>query len=199
EVNVLFVTTALFNELARQAPQSLSNLETLLFGGEAVEPKWVGEVLEKGRPGRLLHVYGPTESTTFATWQEVNRVEKGARCVPIGRPLTNTEVHLLDRQFKLVPVGVTGEIYIGGDGLARGYLARPDLTATQFVPHPFGANGDRLYRTGDLGRRGLDGSIEFIGRIDWQVKVRGYRIEPEEIEAVLDDHQSVRQSIVVAS
>jgi amino acid adenylation domain-containing protein/non-ribosomal peptide synthase protein (TIGR01720 family)/FkbM family methyltransferase len=199
QINTLFVTTALFNELARLVPESLSNLETLLFGGEAVEPKWVEEVLENGSPERLLHVYGPTESTTFATWQEVDRVEKEARSVPIGRPIANTEAYLLDGRFEPVPAGVTGEIYLGGDGLARGYLGRREQTAERFVPHPFRESGMRLYRTGDLGRRDADGSIEFLGRMDWQVKVRGHRIELQEIEAVLSEHRSVRQCIVVAS
>ena len=198
KINTLFVTTALFNEMARLVPESLSNLETLMFGGEAVEPRWVGEVLEKGSPERLLHVYGPTESTTFATWHEVDQVEKAARSVPIGRPIANTEVYLLDGGVEPAPPGVTGEIYLGGDGLARGYLGRPDHTAERFVPHPFREGGGRLYRTGDLGRRDADGSIGFLGRVDWQVKLRGYRIELKEIEAVLSEHRSVKQCIVVA-
>ncbi|MCP4655940.1 MAG: amino acid adenylation domain-containing protein, partial [bacterium] len=144
--------------------------------------------------GRLLHVYGPTESTTFATWQEVREVAEDARTVPIGGPLANTELWVLDRGLRPVPVGIAGELYLAGDGLARGYLRRPALTAERFVPNPFGRG--RLYRTGDLVRSLPDGAIEFLGRHDDQVKLRGFRIELGEIEAVLGSHPGVRTSAV---
>jgi amino acid adenylation domain-containing protein len=199
EITVMFLTTALFNHLAAFAPHTFSHVRDLLVGGEVVEPKWVRKVLAEGAPRRLLNVYGPTESTTFATWQEVWEVAADARTIPIGRPLSNTQVYLLDRKLEPVPVGVSGEIYLGGDGLARDYLRRPDLTAERFVPDAFGQRpGARLYRTGDLARYLPDGSIEFLGRADNQVKVRGFRIELEEIEAVLGAHPSVREAVLMA-
>ncbi|MCP4664328.1 MAG: AMP-binding protein, partial [bacterium] len=149
-------------------------------------------------PGRLLHVYGPTESTTFTTWQRVREVPAGARTVPIGSPIANTEVYVLDRSLEPVPVGVAGELLAGGDGLARGYAGRAQLSAEKFVPHPFAARpGERLYRTGDLVRTLPEGSIEFLGRIDHQVKLRGFRVELGEIEAVLSSHGGVRESVVL--
>jgi len=198
-VTVMFLTTALFNHMARELPAAFRGLRHLLFGGEAVEPKWVREVLEKGRPGRLLHVYGPTETTTFATWQEVTSVGEQAHLVPIGRPLTNVQIYLLDELLRPVPVGVTGGLYVGGCGLARGYLDRPALTAERFIPDPFSSEpGARLYKTGDLARFLPDGCVEFLGRSDQQVKIRGFRVEPGEVEALLSAHPHVAQAAVVA-
>jgi hypothetical protein len=143
-------------------------------------------------------VYGPTENTTFTTWQLVQEVASNAKTVPIGRPIANTQVYVLDTCRQVVPIGVSGELYIGGAGLARGYLNRPELTAEKFVANPFSEDTDsRLYRTGDLCRWRADGNLEFIGRIDDQVKLRGYRIELGEIEAALNEHQSVAQGVVI--
>ena len=198
-VTALFLTTALFNHMASELPAAFRGLRHLLFGGEAVEPKWVREVLEKGPPGRLLHVYGPTETTTFATWEEVAGVADEAHTVPIGRPLTNVQIYLLDEHLRPVPLGVAGELCIGGDGLARGYLDRPALTAERFIPDPFSAEpGARLYRSGDAARRLPDGRIEFLGRRDEQVKIRGFRIEPGEVEALLSAHTKIARAAVVA-
>lgn len=198
-VTVMFLTTALFNHMARELPAAFRGLRHLLFGGEAVEPKWVREVLETGRPGRLLHVYGPTETTTFAIWQEVTSVGPQAHLVPIGRPLTNVQVYLLDEHLRPVPVGVPGELYVGGCGLARGYLVRPALTAGRFIPDPFSLEpGARLYQTGDLARFLPDGCVEFLGRSDQQVKIRGFRVEPGEVEALLSAHPHLAQAAVVA-
>ena len=198
-VTVMFLTTALFNHMAREFPAAFRGLRHLLFGGEAVEPKWVREVLDKGRPGRLLHVYGPTETTTFAIWQEVTNVVQQAHLVPIGRPLTNVQIYLLDEHLRPVPVGVPGGLYVGGCGLARGYLDRPALTAERFIPDPFSSEpGARLYQTGDLARFLPDGCIEFLGRSDQQVKIRGFRVEPGEVEALLSAHPHVAQAAVVA-
>ncbi|HEX7314144.1 MAG TPA: amino acid adenylation domain-containing protein [Pyrinomonadaceae bacterium] len=198
-VTVMFLTTALFNHMASELPAAFKGLRHLLFGGEAVEPKWVSEVLLKGRPGRLLHVYGPTETTTFATFEEVAGVGERAHTVPIGRPLTNVQIYLLDEHLRPVPLGVTGELYVGGDGLARGYLDRPALTAERFIPDPFsGEPGARLYRSGDSARRLPDGRIEFLGRRDEQVKIRGFRVEPGEVEALLSAHPKIARAAVVA-
>ena len=197
-ISAMFLTSALFNQIAHSLPDAFAPLRYLLVGGEAVDPQSMRRVLEFGKPRHLLNAYGPTESTTFAVTYEVKNVEANARTIPIGRPLSNTETRVLDRHMQLVPVGVTGELYIGGDGLARDYLRRPELTAERFVPHPYSAEpGARLYRTGDLVRRLSDGNIDFLKRMDQQVKIRGFRIEPGEIEAALQEHPAVRESVVM--
>ena len=199
QISAMFLTTALFNQIAQSLPETFAPLRYLLFGGEASDPHSVRRVLEQGGPEHLLHVYGPTESTTFTTWYEVSDVQPGARTIPIGQALSNTEVWVLDRHIQLAPVGVAGELFIGGDGLARYYLRRPELTAEKFVPHPFSAEpGARLYRTGDLVRHLSDGNVEFLKRMDQQVKIRGFRIELGEIETALQEHPAVRESIVIA-
>jgi amino acid adenylation domain-containing protein len=198
-VTVLFLTTALFNQIAGTLPAAFAPLRCLLFGAEAVDPKSVREVLSKGRPRHLLHVYGPTENTTFSTWHAVGEVAEDAQSIPIGTPIMNTQAYVLDAELQPVAVGVGGELCLGGDGLMRGYLNRPGLTAEKLVPHPFSAEpGARLYRTGDLVRFLSGGAIEFVGRVDHQVKVRGHRIEPGEIEAAIAEHASVRECVVLA-
>ncbi|HDQ71156.1 MAG TPA: amino acid adenylation domain-containing protein [Chloroflexi bacterium] len=199
-VTALFLTTALFNQFAREAPDAFATLRHVMFGGQAVDPESVRRVLGAGGPERLLHMYGPTESTTYATWYPVETVAADATTVPIGRAVTNTSVYVLDEHMAPVPVGVPGELYVGGDGLARGYLGQPAMTAERFVPDPFTEQrgGRRLYRTGDLVKWSPDGQLVFLGRIDFQVKVRGFRIELGEIEAVLGRHPDVQHVAVVA-
>jgi amino acid adenylation domain-containing protein len=197
EISTLFLTTALFNQIARNVPDAFSALKHLLFGGEAVEPHWVREVLAKGRPERLLHVYGPTETTTFASWHLIESVNSEATNVPIGKPLANTKLYVLNEQLKPVPIGVTGELYIGGDGVGRGYLSQPVLTAERFIADPFSTTGQRLYRTGDLVRQLESGEIEFLRRKDQQIKLRGFRIEPGEIETVIREHEAVNECVVI--
>jgi amino acid adenylation domain-containing protein len=198
-ITALFLTTALFNQMVRQAPAALGKLRYLLFGGESADAQRVRELLDQGRPEHLLHVYGPTETTTFASWYPVHTVATGATTVPIGRPIANTEIYILDGDLNPVPTGVNGELYIGGPGVARGYLNRPELTDEKFIAHPFSTvEGVRLYRTGDLARYLSDGNVEFVGRIDHQVKIRGFRIELGEIEAALNQYQAVRESVVLA-
>jgi amino acid adenylation domain-containing protein len=198
-LDVMFLTTALFNQIARDAPSAFATMRCLLFGGEASDPQSVRLVLEHGKPERLLHVYGPTENTTFSTWFEVREVPDGATTIPIGQPVANTQAYVLDSHRRLVPAGVAGELYLGGDGLARGYLNRAEQTAEKFIPNPFSADrAARLYRTGDVVRRRADGQIEFIGRLDQQVKVRGFRVELGEIESALQEHAGVRESAVIA-
>jgi amino acid adenylation domain-containing protein len=201
-ITTLFLTTALFNQLASAVAEAFGSVRHVLFGGEAVDPRWVREVLEHGPPERLLHVYGPTETTTFATWHLVREISQGTLTVPIGRPIANTRAYVLDQQLEPMPVGVPGELYLGGLGLARGYLGQPALTAERFVPNPFGATagesaGGRLYRTGDRVRWRSDGALEFLGRVDQQIKLRGFRVEPGEIEAALSRHPMVRECAVV--
>ncbi len=198
-ISAMFLTTALFNQMAREVPAAFGSVRSVLFGGEAVDLNLVKEVLKHNPPARLLHVYGPTESTTFTTWYPVQGLPEGAVTAPIGRPLANTQVYLLDGSLQPAPVGVGGELYIGGDGLAWGYFMRPELTAEKFIPNPFSQEpGARLYRTGDLARYWPDGAIEFLGRLDQQVKIRGFRIELTEIEAVLAQHPTVREAAVLA-
>ena len=198
-ISAMFLTVALFNQVAQTLPDAFAPMRYLLVGGEACDVQSMRRVAEAGKPQHLLNAYGPTESTTFATWYEVEDVETGARTIPIGQPLSNTEAWILDQHMQVTPVGVMGELYIGGDGLARDYLRRPELTAEKFVPHPYSAKpGARLYRTGDLVRYMSDGNIEFLRRLDQQVKIRGFRIELGEIEAALQEHPAVRESVVIA-
>ncbi|MBU7585509.1 MAG: amino acid adenylation domain-containing protein [Nostoc sp. TH1S01] len=194
-ITVLFLTTALFNQIAQEVPYAFGSLKHLLFGGEAVDVKWVKEVLKNGAPQRLLHVYGPTENTTFSSWHLVENVSEDATTIPIGRPIANTQIYLLDPQLQPVGVGVPGEIYIGGDGLAKEYLNQPKLTVQKFIPSHF--DNSKLYKTGDKARYLSDGNIEFLGRIDYQVKIRGFRIELGEIETVLNQHPLLQESVVV--
>ena len=198
QISVMFLTTALFNQTALARPEIFSSLKYMVYGGDAVDARAVQRVLEKGSPGHLINCYGPTEGTTFTTWYEAQPSDIEAHTIPIGRPLSNTEVWVLDQQGRMAPEGVVGELCIGGDGLARGYLGRPELTAEKFVPHPYTeAPGARLYRTGDLVRYRSDGNIEFIKRMDQQVKVRGFRVELGEIESLLNQYGAVRDSVVV--
>ena len=198
-VSTLFLTTALFNELAAWNGRIFEGIKQVLFGGEAVNPHWVRHVVESGPPKRLLHVYGPTECTTFATFYPVQQVPAGATTIPIGRPISNTTAYVLDGHRNPVPVGVPGELYLGGPGLAQLYLNRPELTQEKFVPDPFcRSDGQRLYKTGDIVKYLPDGNIEFIGRADQQLKIRGFRIEPGEIEVVLGSHANVEAAVVVA-
>ena len=197
-ISILFLTTALFQQIARDVPQAFSSLRYLLFGGEAVDARWVKKVLKQGAPKYLIHVYGPTEGTTFSSYYCVQDVPESATSIPIGRPIANTQFYLLDADLQPVPIGIVGELYIGGDGLAREYINRPDITAERFISNPFNNKPEaRLYKTGDLARYLPDGNIEFLGRIDNQVKIRGFRIELGEIEAILNQHPAVRETVVI--
>ena len=198
EISAMFLTTALFNQTALSRPEIFASLKYMIFGGDTADPRAVHRVLGEGRPEHLVNAYGPTENTTFTTWYDAQESDIGARMIPIGQPLSNTEVWVLDQQSRMVPVGVPGELCIGGDGLARGYIGRPELTAEKFVPHPYSRHlGARLYRTGDLVRYREDGNIEFLKRMDQQVKVRGFRVELGEIESTLNQYRAVMESIVV--
>ncbi|MGZ7104598.1 MAG: amino acid adenylation domain-containing protein, partial [Candidatus Angelobacter sp.] len=195
-VSVMFLTTALFNHVAREAPGALRGLRSVLFGGEMADPQWPRKILGEAPPRSLLHVYGPTEATTFSTWFELKEAE--GETLPIGRPLKNTTTYVLRNAHELAPVGTVGELCIGGPGLARGYVNQPELTAERFVPNPYSEQpGSRLYRTGDLVKQAEDGSFEFVGRRDQQIKLRGHRIELSEIEAVLNRHEAVDESCVL--
>ncbi|WP_341529459.1 amino acid adenylation domain-containing protein [Nostoc sp. UHCC 0302] len=199
EISVLFLTTALFQQIARDALQAFASLRYLLFGGEAVNIRWVKKILQHSAPKHLVHVYGPTENTTFSSYYHIHELPELATSIPIGCPINNTQIYILDTYLQPVPVGVIGELYIGGDGLAREYLNHTELTTKHFITNYFSNNSKtRLYKTGDLARYLPDGNIEFIGRIDNQVKIRGFRIELSEIEAVLSEHPAVRETVVIA-
>lgn len=199
EVTTMWLTAGLFHLIVDERVEVLKPLRQLLAGGDVLSVQHVLKVLGEIPGCRLINGYGPTESTTFACCYSMAQAADVTSSVPIGRPISNTEVYLLDRDFQPVPVRMAGELFIGGDGLARCYHNRPDLTAERFVPNPFGEEpGERLYRTGDLARYLPDGIIEFLGRMDNQVKIRGFRVEPGEIEAALSRHPAVREAIVVA-
>ncbi len=215
-VTIAWLTAGLFHQMVDNRLQDLRPLRAVLPGGDVVSRTHVRRVLEE-LPGCVVcHCYGPTENTSFTTAHELARAEDLGDKLPIGRPVANTRVYLLDPELRPVPAGVPGELYTGGDGLARGYLSRPELTAERFLPDPFGdgerlyrtgdmarwlqpqdavqdggMTGDRLYRTGDRARWQPDGTIEFLGRGDQQVKIRGFRVEPGEVEAELSLHPAV--------
>jgi len=199
-VTALWLTVGIFNEYVDKIDRALGDLNYLLIGGDVVDPKKVARLLRREcRPKHLVNGYGPTETTTFASTFEIRTVKNDGSTIPIGRPIANTRIYILDPYGEPVPVGIAGELYIGGAGIARGYLKRPDLTAQRFLADPFSAEaGARMYRTGDLGRWLPDGNIEFLGRNDFQVKVRGYRIELGEIEAKLSEHPGIAEAVVVA-
>jgi amino acid adenylation domain-containing protein len=200
-INTLWLTAALYNSVVDEAPEALADIKQLLIGGEALSVAHVKLGLDLLPNTQIINGYGPTEGTTFTCCYPIPRdlFNQPVTSIPIGRPIGNTQVYILDPHLNPVPIGVSGELYIGGDGLARGYLNRRELTAEKFINNPFSDEIDsRLYRTGDLARYLTDGNIEFLGRIDDQVKIRGFRIEPGEIEVTLAQHPSVRDSVVVA-
>ena len=198
-VTTAWLTAALFNAVVDEDPRQLAGLRQLFTGGEALSVAHVRRMLAAAPHTRLHNGYGPTECTTFTCTLEIPAdFPADAASVPIGRPIANTRVYLLNARGEPVPVGVIGELYVGGEGVARGYLRRPDLTAERFVPDPYGAPEERLYRTGDQARYRPDGVIEFVGRLDTQVKIRGFRIELAEIESVLASHPTIRACAVLA-
>ncbi|MCG1048400.1 non-ribosomal peptide synthetase [Mycetohabitans rhizoxinica] len=199
-ISILWLTVGLFNQMAAQVDTAFSQLKVLIVGGDVLGARLVARVMRESPPEQLINGYGPTESTTFATTYKITSVSETNASIPIGRPVANTRVYLLDAHGQPVPLGAVGELYIGGAGVARGYLNRPKLTAERFVRDPFvGEPGARLYKTGDLARYLPDGNLEFVGRNDDQVKIRGFRIEPGEIEACLTAHPQVRDAVVLAT
>ncbi|ASZ09472.1 hypothetical protein CK934_00005, partial [Chitinophaga sp. MD30] len=195
QTNIAFMTTALFNLLVEAVPESIRGFDKLFFGGEEASVMHVRKALEYIRTdSSIVHVYGPTESTTFATYYEVGHVDADQTRIPIGRPLANTSVYVLNEQLLPVPAGVPGRIYVGGDGLASGYWQQPELTAARFIlaDNTF-FNHVRLYDTGDMGRQLPGGDIEFMGRNDGQIKIRGHRIETGEIEHALLGYEGLKE------
>lgn len=191
-ISVMQATPSLWKVMLATADAPLSRLHALV-GGEALSPDLAARLL--GRSARLTQLYGPTETTVWSTAIELSPADADAP--PIGRPILNTRVYVLDEQRQPLPIGATGELYIGGAGVARGYLNRSQLTEARFLPDPFAPEGGRMYRTGDRARWRDDGVLEFLGRTDQQVKIRGHRVEPGEIEAVLTTHSAVAEAVVV--
>lgn len=197
-VTTLWLTAALFNAIVDEDPGCLAGLEQLLTGGEALSVAHVRRALQALPGTQLINGYGPTECTTFtATYHIPRDLDPRATSVPIGKPIRDTRVYVLDEGLRPLPTGVEGELYVGGAGLARGYLRRPELTAERFVADPFHP-GQKLYRTGDLVRWLPEGVLDYVGRTDSQVKIRGFRIEPGEIEAALTRQAAVKAAAVVA-
>src|SRR5262249_5647336 len=192
-ITISFLPTPVAESFIEADLPALPALRALLTGGDKLR-----RPPARPLPFRFVNHYGPTESTVVATCCDVEH--GAANKVPaIGWPIANIHAYVLDRFRRPVPPGIKGELYLGGEGLARGYLNQAELTRERFIPDPFDRRaGARLYRTGDLGRRRVDGSLEFFGRSDGQIKLRGYRVEPGEIEAALDQHPAVAKSLVVA-
>jgi amino acid adenylation domain-containing protein len=200
KVTTLWLTASLFNLVIDQLPEALSQVRQLLIGGEALSVTHVRRALSLLPSTQIINGYGPTESTTFTCCYRIPaKLDDAVTSIPIGRPIGNTEVYILDSRLNPTPIGMPGELYIGGAGLARGYVNAAELTSQKFIPNPFGKEpGERLYRTGDSARYRANGEIEFLGRLDRQVKLRGFRIEPGEIESALGQHPAVRETVVVA-
>ena len=196
KVSVFFITTALFNSLVDSAFFTLDTVRSIMFGGELVSVPHVEKFKNKYSTIELLHVYGPTENTTFSTYHSVLEADLSKSTIPIGIPISNSTAYILGASNGLQPIGVVGEICLGGAGLARGYLNNEALTSEKFIEHPF-KDGERLYKTGDLGRWLSDGTIEFVGRVDDQVKIRGHRIELGEIESVVQGYSGVSSNVVL--
>ena len=197
-ITALWLTAGLFRLVADEAPESFAGVRQVWTGGDVVPAPMVRAVM-RACPGlAVVDGYGPTETTTFATNHPMRDAETVPDVIPIGRPLDGMQTYVLDDALRPVARGVEGELYLAGAGLARGYLNRPELTAQRFVADPYGEPGARMYRTGDLARWNAAGEIEFAGRVDEQVKVRGFRVEPGEIEAVLATHPAVGQVAVIA-
>ncbi len=207
-INTLFLTTALFNLMIDTMPRGLSGVKQLLFGGESVSISHVRRALKLLPETQIIHAYGPSECTVFTCCYPIpKQLAQNVDSIPIGKSIGDRVVYLLDKNLRRVPIGIPGELYVGGASVARAYLNQPTLTHEKFIPNPFKGNRgekedqsfnfDRLYKTGDLARYLPDGNIEFLGRIDTQVKIRGFRIELAEIEAVLSQHSDIKQVVVI--
>lgn len=199
-VTIILLISGLFHLTVDEGLEYLQYLRLLMAGGDVLSVTHVEKCFKELPSCQLINGYGPTENTTLTCCYPIDASILGSgtmkKSIPIGRPIANTRAYILDSQQRPVPIGVAGELYVGGDGVARGYLNRPELNAERFIPNPF-VDGDRLYKTGDLARYLSDGNIEFLGRIDRQVKIRGFRIELGEIEAVLSQHPMVKQAMVI--
>jgi myxalamid-type nonribosomal peptide synthetase MxaA len=196
---ILYMSVGLFNQYAETMAELFTGLRYLIVGGDSLEPGAIRRVLHNYAPQHLLNGYGPTECTTFSTTHLIRAVAPDTKSIPIGRPMANARAYILDRLGQVVPIGVIGELHIGGAGVANGYLNRPELTLERFIPDPFEPDGTaRLYKTGDLCCWRPDGVIEYHGRNDRQVKIRGFRIELGEIEAQLTRYEGIGEAVILA-
>jgi len=196
-VTTVWLTAGLFNAMVDEQLEKLKQVRQVLAGGEALSVAHVNRYLAvMPEAGVLINGYGPTENTTFTCCHRLRRGEVMSAAVPIGRPIGNTQVYVLDEEMQPVAVGVEGDLYIAGDGLARGYENDPAQTAEKFVPRQYGGAGDRLYCSGDRARWRPDGTMVYVGRSDQQIKIRGFRIELGEIEAIMRQHATVSQAVV---
>jgi non-ribosomal peptide synthetase component F len=195
-VTTLFLATPVFHQMVEQRSAQMQGLRYLVAGGDVMSARHAQQAASMIPGCQVINGYGPTENTTFTTCEPFEN--DGRRSVPIGRPIDNTTVYVLDEELQPVPIGVVGEVFTGGEGLARCYLRRPALTAEKFIPDPFSEEaGARLYRVGDLARYLPDGRMEFLGRTDFQVKIKGHRMELGEVEAAIGSHPHVAENVVV--
>ncbi|MCP4218686.1 MAG: AMP-binding protein, partial [bacterium] len=193
-INIIFLTTALFNRLVDADIELFQALESLYVGGDVLSTSHINRVKRAYPDMNLISCYGPTENTTFSTTFPI--LCEFRENIPIGRPIANSTAYIYDSYDNILPIGIYGELVMGGDGVARGYLNRPELTAQKFAAFPHSPSIPLVYRTGDLARLLADGNIQFAGRIDQQVKIRGFRIEPGEIETVLLTHDGINEAVV---
>ncbi|MBG0969476.1 non-ribosomal peptide synthetase [Bacillus sp. SRB3LM] len=199
-ITTLWLTSSLFNQMVENRLNDIVGLKYLIIGGESLSLSHVEKFIKNTKYCKLINGYGPTENTTFSCYYEIHDIDTKRGNIPIGQPISNSTVYILDENLKPVPTGVIGELYVGGDGIANGYLNQEDLTSERFIRSVFNSNSDEiLYKTGDFARCLANGNIEFRGRIDSQVKVRGHRIELSEIEFALNEHLAVQQCAVVVT
>lgn len=196
-ISVFLITTALFNTLVDYNIETFDKVKRVIFGGEEASVEHARKLLKRLGTGKVVNAYGPTEGTVYTTFHPIEELPQDLKSIPIGKPTSNTTVYIVDKDLKLLPPGIAGEILTGGEGISEGYLNQPELTAEKFVYLPF-SPGEKLYRTGDLGRFLDDGSVEFLGRIDNQVKIRGFRIELSEIEKNILKHENIKEAVVIA-
>jgi len=196
-INITFITTALFNKIIDTVPKVITCFDKIYFGGQDASLKHVKKALTyRKKEDSIVHVYGPTENTTFSTYYIVENIKDNWISIPIGAPISNSQAYILDNDLNPVPVGIVGELYVGGDGIARSYLNREHLTAEKFIDSPF-IKEKKIYKTGDLAKWLSDGNIDFLGRKDEQIKIRGFRVETGEIENNLLKHPSIVQAFIV--
>ncbi|WP_024832492.1 non-ribosomal peptide synthetase [Ruminiclostridium josui] len=192
-ITILHLIPQLFNQIAFYNDSVFKNLKYFLIGGDLVRPKYLNNIRTKYKNLKILHMYGPTENTTFSSWIPVDKTYE--QTIPIGRPINNSSIYIMNSDGELQPSGVPGEIYVGGSGIARGYLNKPELTEERFVANPF-RTGEKIYKTGDQGRWLPDGTVEFLGRNDQQVKIRGSRLEISEIEIMISKYEGIKEAII---
>ncbi|MDS0528601.1 amino acid adenylation domain-containing protein, partial [Clostridium sp. SHJSY1] len=196
KITVMLMPTPLFNQYSESNIEIFKNLKCLLVGGDILQSKQVSKITKSYKDLKIINVYGPTENTVISTTYEVKGSWDENITVPIGTSISNSTAYIMDKNSNLLPIGIPGELCVGGDGIARGYLNREDLTREKFIENPY-VKGEKIYKTGDLAKWLPDGNIHFIGRIDYQVKINGFRIELQEIETQLLKYSKLREAVVI--